>query len=113
MIDLGKKHDSATCGPVEAKASKEPYYPSLYLDNIDLGLGEDDAGKEFTAIVKIKVRSISSNVSSDGKKSNSVTLDIKGIEFGKGKIKDGREHPLQTAIEEGLEQTAKDKKKDK
>jgi len=112
MIDLGKKWN--TSGPEAISPSDEKnkvHYPDLYLNDIDLGLGEDDAGKEFTATVKVKVRSVSSNVNADGKKNNSVTLEVKAIEFGKGKKKDGREDPLQLAIEDGLEAEANKKEK--
>lgn len=116
MIDLGKKRNDTT-GPIspgETSKKNEVYYPDLYINDIDLGLGVADAGKEYTATVKVKVRSISKNVNADGKKNDSITLEIHGIDFGKkpiGKIKDGREHPLQTAIEEGLEEEAKKKEK--
>jgi hypothetical protein len=113
MIDLGKKWESPEVAPSSPEKNKV-HYPDLYINDIDLGLSEDDAGKEFTATVKVKVRSISSNVNSDSKKNNSLTLEVKAIDFGKseGKKKDGREHPLQSAIEEGLE-AEEAKKKDK
>lgn len=109
MIDLGKKWESPEVAPSSPEKNKV-HYPDLYLNDIDLGLGEDDAGKEFTATVKIKVRSVSSNVNADGKKNNSVTLEVKAIEFGKGKKRDGREHPLQSATEDALEDIEAKKK---
>ncbi|MFA6142499.1 MAG: hypothetical protein WC738_04300 [Candidatus Omnitrophota bacterium] len=103
MVDLGKKHDN-TGGPVEAtKSENKVYYPTVYISDKDLGLGEEDVGKEMMATVKVKVRGVSMNKREGDKKSHSIDLDILSIDLGKP-MKSKTGNATQDAIEEGLEE---------
>ena len=111
MIDLGKKHEST--GLAEPSVSSEKnkvYYPTVYISDKDLGLGEEDVGKEMMATVKIKVRGVSMNKREGDKKSHSIDLDLLSIELGKP-IKGKTGNAAQDTIEEALEEQATKKGK--
>jgi hypothetical protein len=75
-IDLGKKMESPMMAVTSEKSEeKELYYPSLYLD----WDGKYDLPEEGEMTVKFKRRSVT-NSERDGKKHQSVELEILSIE---------------------------------
>lgn len=108
MIKLGRKNSSV----MEAPASPEKdrvWYPSLHIDDVDLGFKGADVGKELTAIVKLKMTNINERTN-EKKDSRSYGFDVLAIDVGKARKKDGRENPIQSAIEDGLEDAEAGKK---
>ncbi len=83
MVNLGKKDSMGT--EVASKSQKNKiWYPSFHVSDIDLGLGEEDVGKELTATVRLKVNSAGMRMSTDGKetkKTHDYSVDVLGIEF--------------------------------
>lgn len=103
MIDLGKKSEcTAEVAPSSPEKNKV-YYPTVYISDKDLGLGEEDVGKEMMATIKVKVRGVSMNKREGDKKSHSIDLDILSIELGKpmkSKTGDGTQDVIEEALEE-------------
>ena len=84
MISLGKKDNySGKCEAVSPEKNKIRY-PSFYISGVDLGLGEEDVGKELIATVKLKVTRSGTQINTDEKgtkKSEDSTIEVLGIEF--------------------------------
>ncbi len=114
MVDLGRK-DRFNSMPVSpTKEKNRIYYPSFHVDNIDLGVDEEDVGKTITATVKLKVNSAGKRINDrEGtvKKTEDYSFDVLAIDLGKPqKKRDGRENKLQADTEEALEEAATKKK---
>lgn len=82
FIELGRKPSKETTQP---SAPKEVYYPSFYVDNKDLGLDANDAGKEIMAVVKLKVRRVGKEAT-ENKKTDTASFDVVGINLSPGRI---------------------------
>jgi len=81
FINLGEK-PSSTQGAVPTAPDKaKVYYPSLHIDNSDLGLEEKDVGKELMAMIKLKVRSVEKRMSESNGKKYSCSLEVIGIDI--------------------------------
>lgn len=74
FVDLGRK-------PMKAESLQSPsdkiYYPGFYSDK-DLGLDDNDVGKEGIGIIKYKVKEVGKRITEEGKRTNS-ELEIMGI----------------------------------
>ena len=79
MIDLGRKIEHPK--EVAPSGEKEISYPSLYIEK-DLGFGEEDVGKEMTAVIKIKLTSFNKRID-EKKKEEECRFDILAIEINK------------------------------
>ncbi len=111
MINLGKKDRFGAEAPSKPEKDRV-WYPIFHVDNIDLGIDEDDVGKEITATVKLKVNSAGKRINDrEGKvkKTEDYSFDIIAIDLGKPKKRDGRENKLQVDIEDNLEAANKKK----
>jgi hypothetical protein len=94
MISLGKKHESCAIMPEKTSSKAKMYYPSFHISDIDLGIGEDDVGKELTATVKIKISSAGKRINTDSKgttKTEEYSIDVLGMEIkgAKGNVPTG------------------------
>lgn len=60
-ISLAKVPEMSMPMPAMAsdKPAPKPSYPSLYINDIDLGLSDEDVGKTITAVVKLQLTRIS------------------------------------------------------
>ncbi len=110
MIKLGRKDSFGQVAP-STPEKERIYYPSFHVDNIDLGIDEDDVGKTVMATVKIKINAAGKRVRDEKgkgvKKTEDYSFDILEIDIGKPhKKRDGREDPLQADLEDGLEDAA-------
>lgn len=77
MVDLGRKPQKGEIAPRADKAP-EIYYPSLYIDNKDLGLGDKDVGKTIVAVVELKIKEVAKRIN-EKRKVDNATFDILGI----------------------------------
>lgn len=107
FIDLGRKNES-TGIPIEAKGEKNKVsYPSLYLpDGVDLGLSEDQVGKELEVTARICLRRVSKTVENGEKPKHSIDLEIRAIRIDGDKktTRPGVGRGIQQDVEDGLEQ---------
>ena len=86
MIDLGRKSNIGMEASPTASNKNKISYPSLYLDDEDLPLEEDDVGQIITVQVKLKVKRVAKEfIDKDKgtKKTYSCSFDVMGIDFGK------------------------------
>lgn len=84
MISLGRKDNIETIGTPSKSSKNKIRYPSCHISDVDLGIGEDDVGKELTAMVKVRITDAGKhiNTNEDGtKKRDDYSLEILGIEF--------------------------------
>jgi hypothetical protein len=87
-IDLGKKSEALSGSEVAtAPKSPEKYFPSLYLDNVDLG--DLDLPKEGKLLVSFRVKSETSREDDRGETHSCELeiLSIDGVEGAKEKRK--------------------------
>jgi len=84
MVDLGMK-ESEFYGsiPQQGKRKDKTVYPSFSVRK-DVGISEDDAGKEITAICMLKVIEVAKEATEKGKKS-SAKFEVKGLNLKPGK----------------------------
>jgi len=66
FIDLGEKLNGTA--EVSLPRKKEKYYPSFHVSETELPIQGTQVGKEITATVKLKVRSIEKRENERGKK---------------------------------------------
>lgn len=79
-IDLGRKSQSMGCPCVETSKPDEKYYPTLYLDWDD----DYELPESGTMVVKFIRTRETNTTEKSGKKTQSVSLDIKKIVSVKG-----------------------------
>ena len=80
---LSKKHDpfislEKEVKEIKAEAPQEIQYPSLYLNEIDIGLTDKDLDQTIIAEVKIKPKRITKTIE-NGKTHYTCELDVLGI----------------------------------
>ena len=79
FISLGKQSESIGISAEPAKQDKI-YYPSLYINDIDLGLDEEDIGEVITATIKVKVNRVTTTIENKTTR-QSLDLEVMGIKF--------------------------------
>ena len=85
MISLGRKNNIETCA-TPSKEKNKMQYPYLNINDIDLGLSDDDVGKTLKAMIEIKVNSVGKRINNsekEVKKTFSYSFDVLNIDFGK------------------------------
>jgi hypothetical protein len=101
MINLGKKLGGPETGPETAESPKKNQivYPEFTVYDIDLGLGDEHAGQTFQATIKGVIRRVSKTARADGSKENTVSLEVRGIEF-KGLEKSSKKTPVKSIVDD-------------
>ena len=79
FISLGKPSESIGISAEPAQQDKI-YYPSIYINDIDLGLDEKSVGDAMTATIKVKVNRVTTTIENK-KTRHSVDLEVMGIKF--------------------------------
>lgn len=80
FINLGKRSESIAISSPSKSEKSEVYYPSLYLNDKDLGLTDDDLNQELEATIKVKVTRHVKTIE-NGKTRESVDLDVLAIKL--------------------------------
>lgn len=81
LINLGEKPSEAGIAVPSQPEKSRIYYPSLHVDNVDLGIDAKDVGKEMMATIKIKVRSVEKRMSASSGKRESCSFDVIAIDL--------------------------------
>jgi len=80
-VNLGVKQSSSDM-VAESRPSKEPYYPSFYIENKELSLTSKDVSKTFKALVTVKLKSRNERVNDkDKSKKVDYSFDVHDITF--------------------------------
>ena len=118
MIDLGKKEtigDGCCDSPTKEKKKTRYYYPSIYIDSDkDIDLDDDVIDKDIVVEAKVCVKRITKSTKADserygkeGKKTTSISIDVKAIDFTPKKGKESKKDMASTqqAIEDAFNET--------
>ena len=83
-VDLGESFNESIGMPTKTEKNKK-HYPTLHISNKDLPIDENDVGKEMIAVVKVKIKRVSTR-KDESKKTKDHVLEVRSINLNPGKI---------------------------